>query len=167
MRTLIMIDLWNGLKPAEFLPFAIGTDVLTDRELRLFAVFCARQVEHLVIDQRSREAINVAERLADGKATETERIAAFESAWHAATAADKIADVHIKSVTDKASHAALYAILFYVKDAALCVYRESAIAAAEAADTPDAEFGAARAARDAAYAAQAAWLRANTNPKFY
>ena len=31
------------------------------REIRLFAVWCARQVEHLMTDQRSRDALDVAE----------------------------------------------------------------------------------------------------------
>ena len=33
-----------------------------DREWRLFAVWCARQVQHLMTDQRSLDALDVAER---------------------------------------------------------------------------------------------------------
>ena len=43
-----------------------------NREWRLFAVWCARQVQHLVIDQRSINALDVAERFANGLATQTE-----------------------------------------------------------------------------------------------
>ena len=40
-----------------------------DREWRLFAVWCARQVQHLMANQRSIDAIDVAERYANGDAT--------------------------------------------------------------------------------------------------
>ncbi|CFT46307.1 hypothetical protein [Burkholderia pseudomallei] len=55
-----------------------------DRDLRLFAVWCARQVEHLMQDQRSKDALNVAERFANGEATDEERDAARDAAWDAA-----------------------------------------------------------------------------------
>ena len=43
-----------------------------DKEWRLFAVWCARKVEHLMTDERSRTALDVAERFANGKATKKE-----------------------------------------------------------------------------------------------
>ncbi|MBU9310889.1 hypothetical protein [Burkholderia multivorans] len=58
-----------------------------DRDIRLFAVWCARQVEHLMQDQRSKDALDVAERFANGEATEGERVAAWAAAWAAARAA--------------------------------------------------------------------------------
>ncbi|OMQ75858.1 hypothetical protein [Burkholderia pseudomallei] len=55
-----------------------------DRDMRLFAVWCARQVEHLMEDQRSKDALNVAERFVNGEATDEERNAARNAAWDAA-----------------------------------------------------------------------------------
>ncbi|CAJ3123477.1 putative bacteriophage protein [Burkholderia pseudomallei] len=57
-----------------------------DRDLRLFAVWCARQVEHLMQDQCSKDALNVAERFANGEATDEERAAARDAARDAAWA---------------------------------------------------------------------------------
>ena len=55
-----------------------------DREIRLFAVSCARQVQHLMTDQRTIDALDVAERYANGEATKAELTAAAEAAWSAA-----------------------------------------------------------------------------------
>jgi hypothetical protein len=54
-----------------------------DREARLYAVWCARQVQHLITDQRSLVALDAAERNANGEATD----AAWAAAWAAARAA--------------------------------------------------------------------------------
>ena len=51
-----------------------------DKEWRLFAVFCARSVAHLLKDPRSIAAINVAERFAHGMATVEEMGLARENA---------------------------------------------------------------------------------------
>ena len=55
-----------------------------DKEKRLFAVWCARQVQHLMADQRSIDALDVAERYANGLATDDELSAAREAAGAAA-----------------------------------------------------------------------------------
>ena len=54
-----------------------------DKEIRLFAVWCARQVQHLLTDQRSLDVIDVAERYANGEATQDELAAATDAAWAA------------------------------------------------------------------------------------
>jgi len=58
---------------------------------RLFAVWCARQVQHLMTDPRSTEALDVAERHAKGLATDHElgaaRADAKEAEWAAREAA--------------------------------------------------------------------------------
>lgn len=62
-----------------------------DREIRLFAVWCARQVQHLMTDPRSIAALDVAESFANGTATKKDLSAAQASAvaasWSAAQAA--------------------------------------------------------------------------------
>lgn len=57
-----------------------------DGDSRLFAVWCARQVEHLMADERSKEALNIAERHANGHATSEDLAAAWDAAWDAAWA---------------------------------------------------------------------------------
>ena len=59
---------------------------MSDRDMRLFAVWCAREALSLSEspDPRSVEACNVAERYANGKATIKELAAARDDAWDAA-----------------------------------------------------------------------------------
>jgi len=70
-----------------------------DKEWRLFAVWCARQVKHLMTDPRSVAALDIAERFANGEATTRELaaardaavVAAWDAAWAAAWAAARAA----------------------------------------------------------------------------
>ncbi len=55
-----------------------------EKEARLYAVACARRVQHLMNDQRSIDALDVAERYAHGNATNQELSAAWDAAWCAA-----------------------------------------------------------------------------------
>jgi len=131
-----MQSAWDTLKPEWLIWVAIQPDVLTDKELRLFAVFCARSVQHLMTDARSVNAIDVAERHANGEATDEE----LAAAWDAARAA----------ALDAARAAAWDA----ARDAAWDAVWDAARAAARAA------------AWDAARDAQVKWLRDNTRPNF-
>ena len=82
--SLLMILDSNGLDDALWALRAVQG---YDREKRLYAVWCARQVEHLLTDQRSRDTLEVAERFARGRATREELAAARDAAWAAARAA--------------------------------------------------------------------------------
>ena len=66
-----------------------------DQQWRLYAVWCARQVQHLMLDTRSVTALDVAERFANGDATREELTAAWRAAgavtWDAAGAAARVA----------------------------------------------------------------------------
>ena len=61
--------------------------VMSDQNLRLFAVRCARRVQHLMEDRRSTDALDVAERYANGEATDDELSAACDAAWYACVTA--------------------------------------------------------------------------------
>ena len=128
-----------------------------EHEMRLYAVDCARSVQHLLTDKRSLDALDVAERFANGFATQTEldaaRDAASDAAWAAAWAA----------ASDAARAAVWAAARVVARDAAWAAVwaaaRDAAWAAAWAAAS-DAAWAAASdvvraAARDAAWDAQA------------
>ncbi len=55
-----------------------------DREIMLYGVWCARQVQHLMTNPRSVAALDVAERFANGAATRDELVSAGAAAWAAA-----------------------------------------------------------------------------------
>jgi len=84
-----------------------------DREIRLYAVWCARQVQHLMTDQRLINAIDVAERFANGEATKAELDAAgaaSDAAWAAwAAARDAVAAGAAASAAGAAALAAVAA----------------------------------------------------------
>ena len=66
---------------------------IDDRTLRMFACWCAREALARIDnpDPRSINAVEVAERYANGKATKIELYAARDAAWDAAWAADRAA----------------------------------------------------------------------------
>jgi hypothetical protein len=78
-----MEDAWVKLKLEWLIWVATRPGVLTQRELRKFAVWCARQVQHLMTDARSVAALDVAERHAEGLATDEELHAAWDAAGRA------------------------------------------------------------------------------------
>ena len=95
-----------------------------DKEKRLFAVWCARQVQHLLTDPRSLVALDVAERFALGAATLAELAAARSAAWSAARGA-------AESAARAAAQAAWYAAWSAAESAARAAARSAARSAAE------------------------------------
>ena len=120
-------------------------DYMTNKDMRLFAVWCAREALQLVDnpDKLSIEACNVAERHASGKATDKELAAAHAAAWTAAWAAS-------------AASAAWTAAFAAASTASAAFAAWTASAAAWAAYSAYATASAASAASDAARAARAA-----------
>ena len=116
----------NGLEDALW---ACRVEPQHTREWRLFAVWCARQVEHLMTDQRSKDALSVAERHANGEASDKElaaaRAAASAAAWDAAKDAawDAARDAAWAAAWDAANDAAM-AVAHATRDAARGAQRE-------------------------------------------
>ena len=101
---------------------------LISKDARLFAVWCARQVQHLMTDDRSIMALDIAERFANGNATYDELFIAHDSAKHAAKNALNVA---IWAKTNSGTIASSWA----VEDAAAKeASKDAAYAAASSAD---------------------------------
>ncbi len=83
----------------------LNLEGLSEAQLRLFAVRCARRVQHLMTDPRSVAALDVAERYAKGGATDDELSAALAAAW-AARDASWAARAEASAARDAASAAA-------------------------------------------------------------
>ena len=131
-----MAECWEKLPPSYLIWTATRPNVLSEKELRLFAVFCCREAWHLLVDERSRNAVEVTERFANGQASKEEMHVAYLAAVDAAR---------------EASCAAAYA----------AAYAATRAAAYTAADAADAAYVATRAATRQK---QADWLRSNIIP---
>jgi hypothetical protein len=116
-----------------------------DREIRLYAVWAARRVQHLMTDPRSFTALDVAEEYARGRASTAKLTEAAEAAWAAAAASS--------------AEAARAAEAAWVAEAAAEAEAASAAAAAAEAAAWETRTAAYISSRDAARAAQADELR--------
>ena len=128
-----------------------------NRVWRLYAVWCARQVQHLMTDPRSLNALDVAERHANGQATDKE----LSAAWAAAREAWVATEVSIETPTEAGAQAATWAAgdATFNVGAAAWAAREAAFDARAAGDAGDAAQSAGDAAREAAQTAQVAKFR--------
>ena len=144
----------NGLDDAHWCFRAVHGQ---DRVIRLYGVWCAREVQHLMKDERSTNALDVSERHANGQATQEELVAAGDAAgdaWAAAWAAAGAARAARAAAFETARAPAWSAAR------AARAARAAAWAAAWAAgDARDARDAAGDAAWDAARDAQANELR--------
>jgi hypothetical protein len=137
----------NGLDDAAWCLRAVDGH---EREIRLFAVACARRVQHLMADKRSLDALDVAERFACGLAIQAE----LAAAWDAADAARDAAWAAASAERDAASAArAAWAAAWDAASAARAAWAAAKDAAWDAADAARAAaWDAADAAKDAAAA---------------
>ena len=87
-------ETWNACNRIDWLFWFINqTEVNYDKELRLFACWCIRQVWHLLKDDRSKNAVIVAEKFAVGKASKEELTVAWDDAWVATRDAEGAAGI--------------------------------------------------------------------------
>jgi hypothetical protein len=114
-----MQQVWDTASPEWLVWVATRPGVLDDITLRRFACWCARQVWHLLTDERSRHAVETAERFCDGKATRKE----LDAAWAAASAAARAAAMAA------AWAAAMAAARYAARDAARAMEWAEALAA--------------------------------------
>lgn len=84
----------------------LRTDLISERSIRLFAVAAARSVQHLMTDERSIRAIEVAERYANGLATDSELDEAAREARAAWAAAEWVAAARAAELASTASASA-------------------------------------------------------------
>jgi hypothetical protein len=126
----------NGLDDALWCLCAVNG---YEREIRLYAVWCARQVQHLMTDPRSIAALDVAERFARGEATKAKLKAARMDALSAAEAAYAYA----AAAAARAAYAAAAAHAAYAAAAAA----RAAYASAAASDAARSEIRERQAAR--------------------
>jgi hypothetical protein len=170
-----MAELWElDMRPEWRVWVATRPGVLSDRDLRLFACWCVRQVRHLLPDERSRNAVEAAERFAGGEATEEELATAQSAAWDAyadASAADEDAaraawdaykDARV-TATARATAARAAATRAAARAAAASAAAAATYDMARAA-VADAAYAACSDAYVATLAAQAAYLIELGNP---
>jgi hypothetical protein len=97
--TVLDIVMDNRIPWEDRLWVTMRDDLVSDKLMRLFAVWCARQVQHLMTDERSIRALDVAEAFANGNtprqeldaARDAARAAAWAAAWDAARDAARAA----------------------------------------------------------------------------
>jgi hypothetical protein len=150
-----MQECWHKLSPLRLIWVATRPGVLKPKECRLFAIFCCRVFWHLLQDERSRNAVEVAERYAFDTSIQDELKAAHTAAnktiYRMKLPADR--DLAKKMIT--AARAAWWTSSVDARISAIVASRLTL----EIANTAE--------ARDALRLKYANWLRKHTKPSFW
>ena len=101
-----MKEAWNRARPEWVIWIATRYGVLNDRDLRLFAVYCARSCQKPNADPRLIAAIDCAERFAKGEVTNEELSAAESAAESAAWSVAESAAWSARSAAESAAWSA-------------------------------------------------------------
>ena len=131
-----------------------------EKDWRLYTVWCARQVQHLMTDPRSIAALDVAERHAEGTVTDDELVAAQSAAWSAAGSAAQSA------ARNAAQSAAQSAARNAARNAAQSAAQSAARSAAQSATQSAAQSATQSAAQSAARSAAGSAARAAQTKRF-
>jgi len=127
-----MADAWEKCHRSDWMLWALDKIGYDDqRMLRLLACRFCREIWHLLADERSRNAVEVAERYAEGQATKDELVAARAAAWAAARAAAR-ARAAAGAAAEAATEAAAWAAAWAATEAAARGAGAAAWAATEA-----------------------------------
>ena len=119
LPVLEWVEKYRGTVPDEDIVWLLcHNEFLSDKDLRLFAVWCAREALKLAPepDPRSIEACNVAERYANGKATSKELEDAYDAATTARSTGHAAAAAAAAFVTYDAAVAAAYCVTVIVSN---------------------------------------------------
>jgi len=146
------LSAWQNCERGDWMLWIAKRLNVDDKKLTLAKVMCAKQVEHLMKDQRSKDALVACLRYVNGEITREElNVAAAAAAYADAAAAYAYADADAAAAYAYAADAAAYA--YADADAAAAYAAAAAAAAAYAAAAVYAYADAAAAAADADAAA--------------
>jgi hypothetical protein len=140
------------------LAFLRGTPAASDRKLRLFGAAVVRRVWRFLTDARSKAAVDILERLADGRVSPGEVRAAADDAWDAVSAPFEAARVGRSISAWYAARAASGLSFAYgsARDTALtAAWAAGAAAATEGLDWEDEAWD---------HALRAAWRESGRDP---
>jgi len=142
------LSAWQNCERGDWMLWIAKRLNVDDKKLTLAKVMCAKQVEHLMKDQRSKDALVACLRYVNGEITREElNVAAAAAAYADAAAAYAYADADAAAAYAYAADAAAYA--YADADAAAAYAAAAAAAAAYAAAAVYAYADAAAAAADA------------------